>query len=49
VSKELADVGSVYLADCKVGNGVAPYAVDEAHALALWETSEKLCRSGFQP
>jgi hypothetical protein len=49
VSKDLADVGSVYLADCRIREDVAPYAVDEAHAVALWELSEKLCDSGLQP
>ena len=43
VSPELADVGSVYLTDCAISEGVAPYAIDEAHALALWELSERLC------
>jgi NAD(P)-dependent dehydrogenase (short-subunit alcohol dehydrogenase family) len=46
VSKELADVGSVYLADCAIREDVAPYAVDAAHALALWEVSEKLSVAG---
>jgi NAD(P)-dependent dehydrogenase (short-subunit alcohol dehydrogenase family) len=49
VSKDLADIGSVYLADCRIRDDVAPYAVDEAHAAALWDLSEKLCGSGFQP
>jgi NAD(P)-dependent dehydrogenase (short-subunit alcohol dehydrogenase family) len=42
VSKDLADVGSVYLADCAIRDDVAPYAVDDAHALALWQVSERL-------
>jgi NAD(P)-dependent dehydrogenase (short-subunit alcohol dehydrogenase family) len=42
VSKDLADVGSVYLADCAIRDDVAPYAVDKAHALALWQVSERL-------
>ena len=52
VSKELADVGSVYLADCRVREDVAPYAVDEAHAAELWDLSERLCADvalGSQP
>ena len=52
VSKELADVGSVYLADCRVREDVAPYAVDEAHAAELWDLSERLCAGvalGSQP
>jgi hypothetical protein len=43
VSPELADVGSVYLADCRIRDGVAPYALDSAHARELWEVSERLC------
>jgi NAD(P)-dependent dehydrogenase (short-subunit alcohol dehydrogenase family) len=42
VSKDLADVGSVYLADCAIRDDVAPYAVDDVHALALWQVSERL-------
>jgi NAD(P)-dependent dehydrogenase (short-subunit alcohol dehydrogenase family) len=52
VGKELADVGSVYLADCRVREDVAPYAMDEAHAAELWDLSERLCGSvalGSQP
>lgn len=52
VSKELADVGSVYLADCGIRDDVAAYAVDEAHAAQLWELSERLCGNvglGSQP
>ena len=49
VSRELADVGSVYLADCGIRDDVAPYAVDETSALRLWELSERLCDSGFRP
>jgi NAD(P)-dependent dehydrogenase (short-subunit alcohol dehydrogenase family) len=49
VSKDLADVGAVYLADCRIREDVAPYAVDAAHAAALWDLSERLCDSGFQP
>ena len=48
VSPELADVGSVYLADCAVHDNVVPYAVDEKHALALWELSERLCVVGAE-
>ena len=48
VSPELADVGSVYLADCAVCENVVPYAVDEKHARALWELSERLCVMGAE-
>jgi len=43
VSDDLADVGSVYLADCRIRDDVAPYAVDSDHALRLWDVSEGLC------
>lgn len=43
VADDLADVGSVYLADCRIQEGMAPYAMDEAHAHRLWEISERLC------
>ena len=43
VSPELADTGSVYLADCGIRDDVAPYAVDEARAAELWRLSERLC------
>jgi NAD(P)-dependent dehydrogenase (short-subunit alcohol dehydrogenase family) len=43
VSPELADTGSVYLADCAIRDDVAPYAIDEARAAELWSLSERLC------
>ena len=43
VSPQLADIGSVYLADCDIRDDVAPYAHDSEHALALWDLSEMLC------
>jgi NAD(P)-dependent dehydrogenase (short-subunit alcohol dehydrogenase family) len=43
VSPELAETGSVYLADCGIRDDVAPYAVDEARAAELWSLSERLC------
>lgn len=42
VSTELDGVGGVYLSDCRIRHA-APYAVDEARALALWDLSERLC------
>jgi NAD(P)-dependent dehydrogenase (short-subunit alcohol dehydrogenase family) len=45
-SQELADVGSAYLADCRINEEVSPYALDAARALALWDLSEQLCDSG---
>jgi NAD(P)-dependent dehydrogenase (short-subunit alcohol dehydrogenase family) len=49
VSPDLADVGSVYLSDCRIRDDVAPYALDEDHALRLWELSESLCALGSRP
>jgi NAD(P)-dependent dehydrogenase (short-subunit alcohol dehydrogenase family) len=43
VSPELTGTGSVYLADCRIRDDVAPYAVDEERAARLWELSERLC------
>jgi hypothetical protein len=43
VSPELAEVGSVYLADCRIREDVAAHALDQAHALRLWELSDELC------
>lgn len=43
VSGDLADVGSVYLADCRIQEDVARYAVDDARARQLWDVSESLC------
>ncbi len=43
-STELADVGSaLHLAACAIRHDVAPYALDEARAAALWDLSETLC------
>ena len=49
VSPELADAGSVYLADCRIRDDVAPYATDEARAAELSSLSEKLCGAGVHP
>lgn len=43
VSPELADVGSVYLADCRIRSDVAPHALDSDNAARLWSLSESLC------
>jgi NAD(P)-dependent dehydrogenase (short-subunit alcohol dehydrogenase family) len=43
VGADLADVGAVYLADCRIRDDVEAYAVDDAHARALWKLSEQLC------
>jgi hypothetical protein len=42
VSDELDGAGGVYLSDCRIQQA-APYAMDEARALALWDLSERLC------
>jgi NAD(P)-dependent dehydrogenase (short-subunit alcohol dehydrogenase family) len=54
---ELADHNGAYLADCGLGvvgadpgvNGFLPYLLDDAHALALWELSERLVGQRFDP
>ena len=43
VGPEVAHLGAVYLADCRVRTDVAPCAVDEQRAAELWEISEALC------
>ena len=43
ISPELADTGSVYLAECRIRDDVAPYALDEEHAAELSSLSERLC------
>ena len=43
VTEELTGIGSVYLADCRIREDIAPYAMDEARAAQLWELSEQLC------
>lgn len=43
VSPDLAEVGSVYLADCRIREDVAVRALDQPRALRLWELSEELC------
>jgi NAD(P)-dependent dehydrogenase (short-subunit alcohol dehydrogenase family) len=54
---ELADHNGAYLADCGVGvvgadpgvNGYMGYLLDDEHALALWELSERLVGQPFNP
>jgi NAD(P)-dependent dehydrogenase (short-subunit alcohol dehydrogenase family) len=48
VSPGLADVGSVYLAGCRIRDDVAPYAIDAERALRLWELSANLCQAGVR-
>jgi NAD(P)-dependent dehydrogenase (short-subunit alcohol dehydrogenase family) len=43
VSQALADIGSVYLEDCRISDAVAPYALDEERARRLWDLSADLC------
>jgi NAD(P)-dependent dehydrogenase (short-subunit alcohol dehydrogenase family) len=53
----LADHNGAYLADCGVGvvgadpgvNGFMPYLLDDEHAAALWELSERLVGQQFVP
>jgi NAD(P)-dependent dehydrogenase (short-subunit alcohol dehydrogenase family) len=54
---DLADHNGAYLADCGVGvlggdpgaNGFRPYLLDDGHAAALWELSERLVGQRFAP
>jgi NAD(P)-dependent dehydrogenase (short-subunit alcohol dehydrogenase family) len=44
VSPELADIGSVYLEDCRISDDVAAYAINYQRAARMWALSESLCR-----
>jgi NAD(P)-dependent dehydrogenase (short-subunit alcohol dehydrogenase family) len=54
---ELADHNGAYLVDCGLGvvgadpgvNGFMPYLLDDEHAAALWELSERLVGQRFDP
>jgi NAD(P)-dependent dehydrogenase (short-subunit alcohol dehydrogenase family) len=56
-TSELADHNGAYLANCGLGvlgadpgvNGFMPYLLDDAHAGALWELSERLVGQRFDP
>jgi NAD(P)-dependent dehydrogenase (short-subunit alcohol dehydrogenase family) len=56
-TSELADHNGAYLADCGVGvvgadpgvNGFMAYLLDDEHAAALWELSERLVGQRFNP
>lgn len=56
-TSELAGHNGAYLADCGLGvlgadpgvNGFQPYLLDDEHALALWELSERLVGQRFDP
>jgi NAD(P)-dependent dehydrogenase (short-subunit alcohol dehydrogenase family) len=56
-TSELADHNGAYLADCGLGvvgadpgvNGFMPYLLDDEHAAALWELSERLVGQHFDP
>jgi len=56
-TSELADHNGAYLANCGVGvlgadpgvNGYMEYLLDDEHALALWELSERLVGQRFDP
>jgi NAD(P)-dependent dehydrogenase (short-subunit alcohol dehydrogenase family) len=45
VSPELADIGSVYLEDCRISSDVAAYAINYQRAARMWALSESLCRA----
>ena len=56
-TSELADHNGAYLADCGLGvlgadpgvNGFLPYLLDDDHAAALWDLSERLVGQRFDP
>jgi len=56
-TSDLADHNGAYLADCGLGvlgadpgvNGFMPYLLDEEHAVALWELSERMVGQRFDP
>ena len=56
-TSELADHNGAYLANCGLGvlgadpgvNGFMPYLLDDDHAAALWELSERLVGQRFDP
>jgi NAD(P)-dependent dehydrogenase (short-subunit alcohol dehydrogenase family) len=56
-TEDLAGHNGAYLADCGVGvqgadpgaNGFMPYLLDDEHAAALWELSERLVGQRFDP
>lgn len=56
-TSELADHNGAYLANCGLGvlgadpgvNGFMPYLLDDGHAAALWELSERLVGQRFDP
>jgi NAD(P)-dependent dehydrogenase (short-subunit alcohol dehydrogenase family) len=56
-TSELADNNGAYLVDCGLGvvgadpgvNGFMPYLLDDEHAAALWELSERLVGQRFEP
>jgi NAD(P)-dependent dehydrogenase (short-subunit alcohol dehydrogenase family) len=43
VTPELTDRGGLYLEDCAISDGAAPYAFNEQRAADWWALSEKLC------
>lgn len=56
-TSELADHNGAYLANCGLGvvgadpgvNGFMPYLLDDEHAAALWQLSERLVGQTFNP
>ena len=48
-SPELANVGAVYLEECRISTDVRPYARDQRRAVQLWVISETLCDTGGSP
>ncbi|MBV8296679.1 MAG: short-chain dehydrogenase, partial [Acidimicrobiia bacterium] len=56
-TSELTSHNGAYLVDCGLGvpgadpgvNGFMPYLLDDEHATALWELSERLVGQSFEP
>jgi NAD(P)-dependent dehydrogenase (short-subunit alcohol dehydrogenase family) len=42
IAPELSENGGVYLTECRISEGVAPYATDPRRSQALWEISDEL-------
>jgi NAD(P)-dependent dehydrogenase (short-subunit alcohol dehydrogenase family) len=47
VAPDFADRGGMYLSDCEISDGDAPYTRDEAAAARLWSLSEELVGTRF--
>jgi hypothetical protein len=48
-STDLEGRGGLYLEDCRVSDGHAPYALDPDAARRLWDLSEELTGARLEP